>query len=410
MIADFEDWLRKGLGRAVVHLKSHDSEPYRAAIVHACTHNLAYDPQCEDTRAQYCIDLIQTSSDVQFYRDGLLQTIVNAQPIADDSEFDLGQIYAVAAHFANDAAIRTAMYATFHRLGFAEAGLACAEQLIKLDGLDALLIACETFSQVDADDRPWMFGQMLAALNQKQPLPETLKQFALEWQADQARPRTTGPTRLTYPEVKARIIQQGRKAGMLFWTKHATIEELHCLANDLLAESDPDRLYGYLRMFHRQEFPQDPARLLELAGSTDVDIARVARHALANSSHPCVRPLALELAPDPENWGLVLKLLSKNRDPSDYPLMERFLAEPADNDHADWLMGQVLDYIAIEPRLEAIPALIQIYEKSPCGICRKKAVEQLLALNALPNWLRNECLYDANMHIRNITQTPSPQN
>ena len=90
--------------------------------------------------------------------------------------------------------------------------------------------------------------------------------------------------------------------------------------------------------------------------------------------------------------------------------MEHFLAEPADNDHADWLVGQVLDYIAIEPRLEAIPALTKVYEKSPCGICRKQAVEQLLALNALPEWMRAECLYDANMHIRNITQTPSPQN
>ena len=42
-ISAFDQWLKKGLGRAVVHLRTHDPEPHRDAVLYACTHDLAYD-------------------------------------------------------------------------------------------------------------------------------------------------------------------------------------------------------------------------------------------------------------------------------------------------------------------------------------------------------------------------------
>ena len=236
-MSEFEDWLRKGLGRAAVHLMTHDRKPYREAIVHACTYNLAYDRQCEETRPQYLIDLIQLSRDEDFYRDAILDAIRTAQQVEEDdhdNRFAIGQIYGIATHFAKqDEEIRRAMYATFQRLGFANAGLECAEQLIKLDGVPGLVSASETVDQIDADERPWMFGEMLKTLDQhhgKHPLPHTLIPFAAEREAYQARPRSPGTPRMSYAEVKARVLAQGRKAGMLLWTKRATDEEVRCLA------------------------------------------------------------------------------------------------------------------------------------------------------------------------------------
>jgi hypothetical protein len=54
---EFAGWLRQGLGRAAVFLTGHDSVPYREILLHACTHNLAYNP-CEDSRVPYLLDLI----------------------------------------------------------------------------------------------------------------------------------------------------------------------------------------------------------------------------------------------------------------------------------------------------------------------------------------------------------------
>ena len=37
---EFEGWLRKGLGRAAVFLRKNDGQPYREALLYACTRTL----------------------------------------------------------------------------------------------------------------------------------------------------------------------------------------------------------------------------------------------------------------------------------------------------------------------------------------------------------------------------------
>src|SRR5437867_272134 len=46
-IAEFERMLHLGRGRAVLMLQRGEVEPPRELILHACLHNLAFDPQCE---------------------------------------------------------------------------------------------------------------------------------------------------------------------------------------------------------------------------------------------------------------------------------------------------------------------------------------------------------------------------
>jgi hypothetical protein len=38
-MTDFEGWLRKGLGRAAIFLKTHPPEHCRAPLLHACMHS-----------------------------------------------------------------------------------------------------------------------------------------------------------------------------------------------------------------------------------------------------------------------------------------------------------------------------------------------------------------------------------
>jgi hypothetical protein len=69
---DFEKWLRQGLGRAAAYIRNESPARYRDALLHACTHNLCYDRQCEETRGQYLADLVQLTGDKKFFRDGVL--------------------------------------------------------------------------------------------------------------------------------------------------------------------------------------------------------------------------------------------------------------------------------------------------------------------------------------------------
>ena len=124
--------VEKGLGRAAIFLKTHPREHYRAPLLHACTHNLTYDSQCEESRGLYLVNLIEASSDAEFYRDRILSALA-----ADEAQMDLGQLFEIAVRFVanGDQELKRAMYTAFDRFGFANAGICCAEELVRLDGL-----------------------------------------------------------------------------------------------------------------------------------------------------------------------------------------------------------------------------------------------------------------------------------
>jgi hypothetical protein len=48
--------------------------------------------------------------------------------------------------------------------------------------------------------------------------------------------------------------------------------------------------------------------------------------------------------------------------------------------------------------------LLHIYENNPCTNCRTKTVEQLAAIDRLPDWMREECRYDASEDTRNLVR------
>lgn len=76
--ADFAHLLTIGLGRAVLHLEQHDPAPYRQAILDAARYGRAYDPQSEDTREDYLVDLIDRAGAAAWFREQLLAALTSA--------------------------------------------------------------------------------------------------------------------------------------------------------------------------------------------------------------------------------------------------------------------------------------------------------------------------------------------
>ena len=192
-MTEFENWLRKGLGRAAIFLQKIDSRPYREQLLYACTHDLTYDRQCEDRRGHYLLELIAASRDEAFYREAMLDMLKNC-----GEDLDSAQIFEIAGDYARkgDAAMKAAMYAAFESSGYANMGYCAAEQLVRLDGLEALSFVMKSFSEEEAPERPWQFRSLLTVLeerNGKQTLPPELLLYLAESEEEALRYRPYTP-------------------------------------------------------------------------------------------------------------------------------------------------------------------------------------------------------------------------
>jgi hypothetical protein len=401
-MTELQGWLRKGLGRAAIFVKTHPAERYRASLLYACTHNLAFDSQCEESRAPYLVNLIEASGDIEFYRDGILSALG-----ADDPEVDLGQLFEVAASFAvkGDAELKHALYATFDRRGFTNAGISCAETLVLLDGLDGLLLVAKSFGDVEADERPWQFGNMVEALEKragKQAFPPELDRFVREWrnQEEHWERERQKPiySRQNYETLRLSL----NRAAAMAWARAASPDELALVAGDLRVETDEERLVTYLRMFRRHAFPHPIDRLLDLAHSKNDRVARAAQVALSNVADGRVRALALDLMKAPEGRAFAVGLLTRNSEPGDYRTLEGLLEETIDPFIYHAMGVNVRRFAKANRSEEAERSLLLLYENGPCSLCRHGAVEELIAIYRLPVSVRDECHYDTDSGTRKL--------
>jgi hypothetical protein len=377
----FAEWLQKGLGRPAVYLKTQDAHALREALLHACTHNLAYDRQCEDSRAAYLLDLIELSGDTEFYHNGILQVLKSK-----NDEQDQGQIFELSTSFAEkgDSEIKQSMYAAFERNGFE---LTPADELVRLDGLGGLRFVARSFGAEDPEERPWQFGNLLETLEKhhgKQTIPAELDGSWREWRKHEdfwERERHKPPApRPDYETVKHSLKRLGRA-----WARNASIEELELAADDLLAENDAERLVGYLRMFHMRPFPRPIDRLLELASAEDDQVARAALFALSNIQDHRVRTLGLNLI-DQARWrGNAVELLTRNSQDGDYRIIERLLEKQLDPNDNHRLGHGVLDFVRAHHSEDADRALLLRYENGPCLNCRYDVVKELIAIDRCPD-------------------------
>lgn len=70
---EFKRAMQCGLGRCIQELKTCGNiEKYRDSILWGCTHNLAYDAQCEGTRSYYLYKLVKCYPDADFFVDAVI--------------------------------------------------------------------------------------------------------------------------------------------------------------------------------------------------------------------------------------------------------------------------------------------------------------------------------------------------
>ncbi|MHB8748871.1 MAG: hypothetical protein ACYDBJ_06750 [Aggregatilineales bacterium] len=440
-MADLEHMLRAGLGRAVSHIKQHDPIPLRQTILNACLHNVAFDRQLEGSRVVYLFDILDATHEVEFYRPQILSTLDMLNETAD--EHDVALLYNLTQMFAQrgDAEARAAIYRKFDAIP-GLGGFDGANAIIDLDGLNGFQHVAERLRKhLLANGDEFVLGENVYFLDEK--LAEIFKtcvseaEIAEVW-AEQGKelyiagyvtavvaetgipttvagPKPTDLASVGYDEIKSLI--ENPKGGngwhVWKWGKQAGDEDILRAAHDLLAETDSKRLLLYLDIFRKRAFPLEPAKLITLArnGHDPLEIwgenrneadrlALWALNALENVAHSSVRVFALEGI----NAGYLIErmvgLLQRNFVEGDWAMIQELTERDLDPDKYHWLGFSVLDVFDQNPSDTTVGSLLNLYEKGLCSDCRYRIVERLYRLNAIPDWMREECLYDANLDLR----------
>ncbi len=306
---EFERSLRLGLGRAVLFLQTHASAPYRATILQGVLHNQAYQPQFEGDRAAYMLDIIAATEEATFYHAQILEAVPST---TEDWDLDhlLGMVRRLAQQGHQLARDLLYAYVVTH---FTD-GINGADQIVVLDGLSAFRLVAELWAKLDPDDAiDCLDDSLLVLLEERYGVETTHQQLAILAQDDHsvatyveaiARDRldrnANKEARMqredrTLAEVQDLIRARGARAprGQLGrWGQNASDMDLSRAATGLLTETDPSRQRGYLYLFWSRPFPFEPAPLLYLAESVEVELAFAATKALVPLAHPAVRTWA----------------------------------------------------------------------------------------------------------------------
>jgi hypothetical protein len=207
-----------------------------------------------------------------------------------------------------------------------------------------------------------------------------------------------------YVTLKQMIVEKPTVARTrcVGWGKNANEKDLLAAADDLLLENDENRLLAYLRIFWFRTFPGPIARLLELAQSPNVRLARSAVAVLSRLTNPEIRNLALRLLATRNKRGDGVELLTNNYERGDFVLIQSCLTEQMEVNEIHHLEIGVRQLVKANRQQEAEECLLPLYEKGPCSLCRGVIVQDLITLSRLPEWMRLECGYDSDTETRKL--------
>jgi hypothetical protein len=415
---EFERIVALGLGRAVLHLREHDSAPHRQVILDACLHSKAYDAQVEGSRAEYMLDLMRASGELWFYVSEVNASLAEA---ADD--WDSYQRFRIVRLLAQggERGAREAMYSAFRSKSTSSSDI--ATEFVELDGIKGLIFVLGRIGeQLTQDANRWEDDYLLSvagdacgqaavdsALRNAALTDKNIKEYMAAVEANRAlrgSKQKSDPAGLSYGDVRS-LIEANKAGGVLVkWGQTASDSELEAAARDLVHETDPAKLKSYLRIFRKRQFPLDCDHLLRLAALSDGPIPRHAMRALVNLEHERIRSLAFTLTQTNSRLrGYAIDLLIKNFRNGDHSVVQGWCEAERDQDEVNAFDRSLREFFKAHPHRESeVHILNTFYEKEPCSHCRGSVIERLIDLGGLSDAHRRECEFDSYLETRDLVK------
>ena len=450
---EFQDALKKGLGRAVQYVRSSPPAAVREDLAHVCTHFLGMNLQEElGGRVPWLFRMVEATGEIDFYRQKVVEAMERMPDDPDDTE-TFNELFGLLAEFAarGDEEVLEIMRRRFDSANVSYEPNFGFDDLFRLEGMDALIRLLRrewtricSDDELVADDYEIKFaGEQLGKEVVQTALEEAARRDAsiqsyLErmhrQQAERAARKKIKKEKTDLPRLPVLIdglendwpvttewidetfcntFRSRRNHFLLSGHLYAkpTSEELEYAFQKLLETNDPGRQFCLLGIFVKETLPRLEPRLLSLLDAPYHDLRWGAEQAFSHMTDPLVRRKGLELiakGPEFQDWYLGIGLLEKNFLPGDESIiMTKLESIPFDIDvHELHAIGMtIIDLVDANLISSPEPLLLWVYENTYCPHCRCRSVEHLIQRNIAPQYLLDECLDDSFERTRELSMS-----
>jgi hypothetical protein len=361
---------------------------------------------------EYLYEIIQASKQNLLLEQKLTESILSEKI----DGWDLTQLFGLVKIFAEkgNKNAHENLYKAFSLSEYQDyQGIGLSEELIDLDGLDGLKFVAEvrgkkllksasdweddyllTYTK-DAlpDSSPFVYLEGMAVDNQYiQTYLNKIKECK-ETRTDRSK------VEWTYEFIKERIRKNHNLSGLRRWAKPDIMLRI---AEDFINEKEIEIARKYLEAFRFYKFPLDFNHLIPFTKDSDEITRGYTLESLSFFKNSHVREIALTNLNHRVGIGDSLKILANNFEEYDCKLIEEILLEQNNSDEFHEVAWGVNDICEKNHSILLLNSLINLYTMGHCSICRKKPVELMLRDSTLPDWIREEAVYDCNFDIREL--------
>ncbi|MFZ6643331.1 hypothetical protein ACO0LL_26655 [Undibacterium sp. TC4M20W] len=415
--------LKLGTGRAMLLMKAHPQIDFSAQILAATVNNLAYDRQCEGSRAVYLYSLVMRSRQ----KDELIRTIIKKFSAKKRNDYGMDQLSDLVLYFhqAGIAGAKEALLSRFEKTFSNGYELFARGVLLEIEGMAGLIMAAEKVGQLpeqeraDYEDR-WRvddFQEMnksvdvyaeLAKAAETNPAIKNYLDLILS-----AEPREKYRRSKTIPYAVTEIEELIDEAGRFprFWASRIsgmTQADIEQVARNFLAEKDGNRKYKYLPFFYQTKFPFDYGFLLKLASGRNVKKNRRIMHAVNALSHfkgDDIRALAFKkFASEKTPWDYS-KLLVNNYKTGDAAILLEIIQRSKNFHHIHDLVAGIIDIFEANPTVECKASLEALYYGMNCAMHRWSVIDLLNKNGVLSEEIVDELAYDTDEDLRKLSRS-----
>lgn len=451
----FAEALKKGLGRALLHVKHHGLKNIEDLVLNACLHDQTYDPQCESNRAEWLFGMIKNRQEFPVFQDKILNALKK-----EKYHWDLQQLFQFAKLMAqqgdNDAHQQLRNRVLEVAASPSEYDSFGAEELVELDGVDGLLDLARIYGQRLLNDPEDYVDELLlkcggdeneeafkTALIQQAEHDPSIRAYKDYLQRNGVlEPPNTRPIdreasylhrkkRFRQKYTLKRIIEDARNGVgevdyiYMQFGQFATADELEKIYSQLLKEKNESVQLRLLWVFAGASMPRLYSIAFELATGNNDSLRKASIAALAQISDKQVHKLARQKVQRGELLGpdeKVLDLFIRNYEDGDALLIAKALNRISpDKYEAHNLGSSIIDLTDQYDLNSRFPLrriykekhyddptlakpLIWVYENTPCMNCRNDSVVNLDKLNQLKDSIIYECLFDVDEETRAFAQ------
>lgn len=429
---EFSAALRKGQGRALLHVKQYGLEGVADLILEACIHNQVYDQQIEAGRGDWLFWMFGKSSYLPEFKHAILDALET-----ETDAWNLKQLswltYEIAASGDTDA--RSKLKEFVFRIasgGHEEVEWLAVYEWLLLEGEQGALDLSRVYGQrlldcpdagvneelLKYDDFPGLINSLQSHAEREPTIKAYLEYLIMRTaKAKEDNERVEKKDRHARMREKypmATILQDAKNKEDIslrvfrIFGMHATKDELQTVYAQMLNETDPLTIARLLWVFGRAELPHLDPVIFDWANGNDQKLRIAAINALARVKDEKVHALARKKAETHNLTGAdsdSLDLFELNYENGDAVLIIRGLTgiQPSlDDAHRLGMSIRELAEKYTDPDL--VDTLLWVYENTPCGFCRYVAVKQLAEWDKLPTEIRFECQYDAEDDTREFVQ------